>query len=95
MRTVDTQKRTASIASPMRNACIDFRRMTVSVAAVTGSGRIEAVLSPEGQHNPSNGPVGPRGMMKPTQGKFPPNVVGMKDTGVKRCGTGCCIRPIT
>ncbi len=34
MKIVDIQERTASIASPIRNAYIDFRRMTVSVAAV-------------------------------------------------------------
>lgn len=34
MRIVDIQERTASIASPIRNAYIDFSRMTVSVAAV-------------------------------------------------------------
>jgi len=34
MRIVDIKERTASIASPIRNAYIDFRGMTVSVAAV-------------------------------------------------------------
>jgi len=34
MKIVDIQERTASIASPIRNAFIDFSRMTVSVAAV-------------------------------------------------------------
>ncbi len=34
MKIVDIQERTASIASPIRNAYIDFSRMTVSVAAV-------------------------------------------------------------
>lgn len=35
MRIVDIKERTASIASPIRNAYIDFSRMTVSVAAVS------------------------------------------------------------
>ena len=34
MKIVDIKERTASIASPIRNAFIDFSRMTVSVAAV-------------------------------------------------------------
>ncbi|MDH3237278.1 MAG: mandelate racemase/muconate lactonizing enzyme family protein [Deltaproteobacteria bacterium] len=34
MKIVDIQERTASIASPIRNAYIDFSKMTVSVAAV-------------------------------------------------------------
>jgi len=34
MKIVDIRERTASIASPIRNAYIDFRKMTVSVAAV-------------------------------------------------------------
>jgi len=34
MKIVDIKERTASIASPIRNAVIDFSRMTVSVAAV-------------------------------------------------------------
>jgi L-alanine-DL-glutamate epimerase-like enolase superfamily enzyme len=34
MKIVDIKERTASIASPIRNAYIDFSRMTVSVAAV-------------------------------------------------------------
>lgn len=34
MRIVDIQERTVSIASPIRNAYIDFSKMTVSVAAV-------------------------------------------------------------
>jgi len=34
VKIVDIKERTASIASPIRNAYIDFSRMTVSVAAV-------------------------------------------------------------
>ena len=34
MKIVDIREATASIASDIRNAYIDFRRMTVSVAAV-------------------------------------------------------------
>ncbi len=34
MKIVDIRERVASISSPIRNAYIDFSRMTVSVAAV-------------------------------------------------------------
>ena len=37
MKIVDILERTASIASPIRNAYIDFSKMTVSVAAFFGS----------------------------------------------------------